>query len=152
MQKAAATDRLTGLLNRNAFAQQLDHILKNQSLAVLVFASFVVNATQSLSSALLTAWRLKHEMEHAHRLAMVASCTDELTGLNNRRAFYEQGLQLLQQARRDDQELSVAMLDLDHFKQINDGFGHASGDRRRFGNCKFCEVCDERLAAKKHGF
>ncbi|MFI8606857.1 diguanylate cyclase domain-containing protein [Pseudomonas sp. NPDC077649] len=53
---------------------------------------------------------------------------DALTGLNNRRAFYEQGLQLLQQARRDGHELSVAMLDLDHFKQINDGFGHASGD------------------------
>lgn len=53
---------------------------------------------------------------------------DALTGLNNRRAFYEQGLQLLQQARREGHELSVAMLDLDHFKQINDGFGHASGD------------------------
>ena len=53
---------------------------------------------------------------------------DALTGLNNRRAFYEQGLQLLQQAQRDGRKPSVAMLDLDHFKQINDGFGHASGD------------------------
>lgn len=53
---------------------------------------------------------------------------DALTGLNNRRAFYEQGLQMLQQAQRESREVSVAMLDLDHFKQINDGFGHASGD------------------------
>ncbi|UTH32175.1 diguanylate cyclase domain-containing protein [Ectopseudomonas hydrolytica] len=53
---------------------------------------------------------------------------DALTGLNNRRAFYEQGLQLLQQAQREGREVSAAMLDLDHFKQINDGFGHASGD------------------------
>lgn len=59
------------------------------ALAVLVFAWFVVSATQSLSSALTTAWRLKHEMQRAHRLAMVASCTDELTGLNNRRAFFD---------------------------------------------------------------
>lgn len=53
---------------------------------------------------------------------------DALTGLNNRRSFYEQGLQMFQQAQREGHELSVAMVDLDHFKQINDGFGHASGD------------------------
>lgn len=53
---------------------------------------------------------------------------DALTGLNNRRAFYEHGLQMFQHAQRAGRELCVAMLDLDHFKQINDGFGHASGD------------------------
>ncbi|MDO9624281.1 MAG: diguanylate cyclase [Pseudomonas sp.] len=53
---------------------------------------------------------------------------DALTGLNNRRAFYEQGQQLLQQARSGGRALSVAMLDLDFFKRINDEHGHASGD------------------------
>ncbi|WP_369958581.1 diguanylate cyclase domain-containing protein [Pseudomonas benzenivorans] len=53
---------------------------------------------------------------------------DALTGLNNRRAFYEQGLKQLQRAQRDGQRLSVAMLDLDFFKRINDEHGHASGD------------------------
>lgn len=53
---------------------------------------------------------------------------DALTGLNNRRAFYEHGQQLFQQARNSGRELSVAMLDLDFFKQINDEHGHASGD------------------------
>jgi diguanylate cyclase (GGDEF)-like protein len=53
---------------------------------------------------------------------------DALTELNNRRAFYEQGLQLIKRAQRESRELCVAMLDLDHFKQINDHFGHASGD------------------------
>ncbi|MCU9948177.1 diguanylate cyclase [Pseudomonas sp. PDM13] len=57
-----------------------------------------------------------------------AALFDSLTNLYNRRAFYEQGLQLFQQAQRAGQELSVAMLDLDFFKLINDEFGHASGD------------------------
>ncbi len=53
---------------------------------------------------------------------------DSLTNLYNRRAFYEQGLQMFQQAQRGGQPISVAMLDLDLFKTINDEFGHASGD------------------------
>ncbi|MEX6502868.1 diguanylate cyclase domain-containing protein [Pseudomonas zhanjiangensis] len=53
---------------------------------------------------------------------------DALTGLNNRRAFYEHGLEQIRRAQRGNQPLSVAMLDLDLFKRINDEHGHASGD------------------------
>jgi diguanylate cyclase (GGDEF)-like protein len=53
---------------------------------------------------------------------------DALTGLRNRRSFYERGMRMIQQAQQGGQHLSVAMLDIDHFKHINDGFGHASGD------------------------
>ncbi|PWB35123.1 GGDEF domain-containing protein [Pseudomonas sp. SDI] len=99
------------------------------ALAVLVFASFVVSATRNLSSALETAWRLKHEMELAHRLAVVASCTDALTGLNNRRAFFDHALAQHAQCQQGCEEIAVLMLDIDHFKQINDTFGHAAGDQ-----------------------
>lgn len=57
-----------------------------------------------------------------------AAQIDSLTNLYNRRAFYEQAQQLLQAARRSQRTLSVAMLDLDLFKRINDSYGHASGD------------------------
>ncbi|MET1079972.1 MAG: diguanylate cyclase [Pseudomonas sp.] len=53
---------------------------------------------------------------------------DSLTGLYNRRAFYEQGIAQFRLALRNAQPLSVAMLDLDLFKSINDQYGHASGD------------------------
>lgn len=62
-----------------------------------------------------------------------AAQIDSLTNLYNRRAFYAQGLQLLQAARRSKRPVSVAMLDLDLFKRINDSYGHASGDAALIG-------------------
>lgn len=64
---------------------------------------------------------------HMHRLqiqlARVAA-TDMLTGLPNRRAFFERIAAL----RRSDQSDTVLMIDVDHFKRINDTYGHAVGD------------------------
>jgi diguanylate cyclase (GGDEF)-like protein len=54
---------------------------------------------------------------------------DPLTGLGNRREMEERWPAMLQQAQRSGAPLSVAALDLDHFKQVNDRFGHAVGDQ-----------------------
>jgi diguanylate cyclase (GGDEF)-like protein len=56
--------------------------------------------------------------------------TDELTGLPNRRAWYQQLDLAMARARRSGQPLSLLVLDLDSFKQINDRHGHAAGDRQ----------------------
>jgi diguanylate cyclase (GGDEF)-like protein len=53
---------------------------------------------------------------------------DELTGLPNRRAWNAELPRALDRARRNGGELSVAILDLDHFKRFNDRYGHAAGD------------------------
>lgn len=63
----------------------------------------------------------------AHSLAEMA-CTDPLTGLFNRRRFMETAQYRLEEARRYGHPFSVMLMDLDHFKQINDQYGHGSGD------------------------
>jgi diguanylate cyclase (GGDEF)-like protein len=54
---------------------------------------------------------------------------DSLTGLANRRAWDETLEREFERARRQDADLSVLICDLDRLKEINDGFGHAAGDR-----------------------
>ncbi|SEL28177.1 PAS domain S-box-containing protein/diguanylate cyclase (GGDEF) domain-containing protein [Colwellia chukchiensis] len=53
---------------------------------------------------------------------------DELTGLPNRRATLERLTELIAQSRRFEQPLSILSIDIDHFKRINDRWGHAAGD------------------------
>ncbi len=54
--------------------------------------------------------------------------TDSLTGLPNRRHYMEVFTRDVEQARRNGSSLSVIMVDIDHFKQVNDNYGHAAGD------------------------
>lgn len=67
---------------------------------------------------------LQHSLEHVSLLAR----TDPLTNILNRRAFNEEFSQALERTKRHQSPLIVAMLDLDHFKQINDTYGHKKGD------------------------
>jgi two-component system cell cycle response regulator len=68
--------------------------------------------------------RLMQQRQHLHDLAN----TDPLTGVATRRALEEYLRTELQVARERDQPLSVVLLDLDNFKEINDTFGHLAGD------------------------
>lgn len=54
---------------------------------------------------------------------------DPLTGCLNRRSFFERLESVMEDARRTDQPLCCLMLDIDHFKSINDRYGHAAGDK-----------------------
>lgn len=56
------------------------------------------------------------------------SVTDPLTGAKNRRFFDMQLSQEIKRAQRDDGLLSLVMIDIDHFKQVNDRYGHPAGD------------------------
>lgn len=65
------------------------------------------------------------------------SLIDPLTGVANRRAFFERGEALFRQAHAEDRPLVLLMFDLDRFKSINDTYGHQAGD---VVLSKFCEV------------
>lgn len=71
---------------------------------------------------------MEQALHDAKALAEKRADTDELTQLNNRRAFFNQGKRVVQQTQRSKTHLSLIMFDLDNFKQINDQFGHAAGD------------------------
>jgi diguanylate cyclase len=72
----------------------------------------------------LVAWR-----EEAERELRKLASTDGLTGLLNRRTFEQRAEDYLSLARRHHDPLVLLLIDLDHFKQINDRQGHAGGDR-----------------------
>src|SRR5690606_31543242 len=65
---------------------------------------------------------------YQQRIAALAT-TDVLTGLPNRRGFDLLGTQALHEALRDQGPLSALLIDLDHFKQLNDTHGHLAGDQ-----------------------
>jgi len=70
---------------------------------------------------------LRENMTLLSELHVLAS-TDMLTGLQSRRHFFETAEREFYLARRHDRHLSAMMIDIDHFKGINDRFGHAAGD------------------------
>jgi diguanylate cyclase (GGDEF)-like protein len=68
---------------------------------------------------------LKKVLEHERELAR----TDHLTGVANRRYFFELADREIKRSRRHERPFSVAYMDIDDFKVVNDRFGHSTGDR-----------------------
>ena len=81
------------------------------------------------------------------------AATDALTGLKNRRVLAEEMERERERARRHNTPLSVVLLDVDHFKQYNDAFGHPEGDRvlRRLARILSHEVRPTDVVARYGG-
>jgi diguanylate cyclase (GGDEF)-like protein len=86
------------------------------SLETLLFA---------IGTAFIILVMAKERSDQIHR---VAASTDALTGVSNRRGFIDEAERLIRKAAWKKQPVTVLMFDLDHFKSINDRFGHGTGD------------------------
>lgn len=110
------------------FVLQDNVLLRAMAAGGLVYVGAAYRATRVLSFFLHRSFQLAHELQIANEKAERLARTDELTGMRNRRAFYEQGELAVDQAQRYGRPLSAVMLDIDHFKTINDTWGHSAGD------------------------
>ncbi len=131
--------------------------LVGATVALLIFGVGAIHASEALRAALITGLvtgaltalpvgallhivdelsraraRLEEEIrrrEIAERRLRQLAGTDELTGLCNRRAFFDRARELVALARRYEQPIAILTIDIDRFKEINDALGHAEGDR-----------------------
>ncbi|WP_251309152.1 GGDEF domain-containing protein [Halomonas sp. NCCP-2165] len=96
-------------------------MMERLTLAVIALAGVAVLMIGGLMLAL---WRIYQQRE----ALIQQSRTDPLTGLDNRRHLYEVAAQEFARYRRGAAPPSLVLIDLDHFKRINDAYGHPTGD------------------------
>jgi|CXWL01.1.fsa_nt_gi diguanylate cyclase (GGDEF)-like protein len=112
------------------YAVPIDHIFVPswiQSLSFLFFNLFAVLWT--FTYMVLNSQRLQEELETTQVELERLATTDYLTGLSNTRAFFDRAALEINRSQRHEIPLSVVVFDIDHFKKVNDTFGHPGGDR-----------------------
>ena len=90
---------------------------------------YFISESKQLETDLISSGKELKHLKTELVNARVEATTDALTGLNNRRGFDDQLKKLLNDRRRTGNGFSLIMADLDHFKDINDNYGHLVGDK-----------------------
>ena len=83
-----------------------------------------VHLQREIEARMAVEVNLRHEQLRLQKLAS----TDSLTGVANRRHFFQLATREIERARRTSMPVSLAMLDIDYFKDVNDSLGHCAGD------------------------
>ena len=116
-------------------------IYKNMVTGVMTVASYTPKSfkDQDMSKLLLLSDQAAIVIQNAglYKLIINQALTDPLTNLNNRRAFEVEVNRQIEISHRTNSVFTLMMLDLDHFKNVNDTYGHLSGDEalRQISNC-----------------
>ena len=96
--------------------------------ATILFFLSAAPTGKVLSSAMQKSFKLADDLKKTKDRAEKLARIDVLTGLYNRRAFYEKGQVLAGLFQRNNNELSMIVMDIDNLKSINDTFDHTVGD------------------------
>jgi len=99
------------------------------TVAAVVFMLYIHRASKVVHSDYWSAARSRVELEERAQLLERMSCTDALTQVSNRLHFDREIESEWARARRSGSALTLMMLDIDHFKRVNDSHGHLFGDR-----------------------
>jgi diguanylate cyclase (GGDEF)-like protein len=119
------------------YISAVEHLLGRSSHARnLASSDRILMAGMLLNLALiLFGWRRYRDLvatssqrDEAEARAITLARTDELTGFLNRRALAEEGMAIVTQAARRDKAVALLVVDLDHFKTVNEMHGHLAGD------------------------
>lgn len=120
----------TGFYSMRAVIDQglaLDQALQGYGAGVPFFPLMLFESMlYVIGIAYVTLSMVKEQVEL--RLKAAAYC-DALTGIGNRRAFMAKGERMLIECRRRGESVALLLCDLDHFKRLNDAFGHQTGDQ-----------------------
>jgi diguanylate cyclase (GGDEF)-like protein len=96
---------------------------------ILLIVSAVLVLTMLIGISYFLTWRLVEKLDSVQRRYAALISTDELTRLRNRRYVLRRLEEECERADRLGTQLSLMLIDLDHFKQVNDTFGHPFGDQ-----------------------
>lgn len=96
--------------------------------AILVYLSYNLAMSLKVYKEYLRAFDMEQSLADKTKRLQVLSQTDPLTGLYNRGHFQTLLKQAWSGARRSEQRVNLVMMDIDHFKSINDNYGHTGGD------------------------
>ena len=116
------------LVGRSARARYIGLQVRHQLAQTQRERDVAVDGRRSLAELYSALQAQVLETEKLHVQLREQALRDPLTGLHNRRYLFEMAPGLLELARRQDKPLCVVLLDLDHFKLLNDTCGHAAGD------------------------
>lgn len=148
-----------------ALARWVQRIGVPQATVVLVGLSVVASVLLTLSLYLVAGWRFSQHsfvvsalvpvpiaslcagytlklivaLEQAMRRLEELAMTDSLTGVRNRRCFMQAAALEFERATRHDRPMAIVLIDVDHFKRINDRHGHQSGDQSLIEIARACQ-------------
>lgn len=126
-------------------------------IGAVTMAIFPADTLQQMASTPLTAvtsatflvlevlFVSKMVMEESEKRLRDLALVDSLTGVLNRRGFFERFDTIREQALRENLSIGIVLFDLDHFKQINDRYGHAAGDQTLMA---FSRIVARRMATQ----